>query len=75
MACILPVVVPSPSPPQVDDDDDDDDGLLEKPLPARPTHFNLGAGRAEPEETRRPSGPKDDWVFLLVSMVVLVVSL
>ena len=72
MACILPVVVPSPSPPQVDDDDD---GLLEKPLPARPTHFNLGAGRAEPEETRRPSGPKDDWVFLLVSMVVLVVSL
>lgn len=71
--CILPAAVVADEPPSqvVADDDNDDDGLLEKPLPARPTHFNLGGGASEPEETRRPSGPKEDWVFLLVSMVKL----
>ncbi len=65
--CILAADDASP-PPQAEADTDD--GLLEKPLPARPTHFNLGGGAREPEETRRPSGPKEDWVFLLVSMVL-----
>ncbi len=70
--CILPPAAPPLPPSQVPDIDD---GLLEKPLPARPTHFNLIGGGMDnddkPEETRRPSGPKDDWVFLLVSMVWL----
>jgi len=52
----------SPPPPG------DGAGLLENPLPARATHLSLGGGRPPPE-TRRPSGPKDPRVFLLVIMV------
>lgn len=66
--CILPAAAADDAPPQAEADMDD--GLHEKPLPARPTHFNLGGGAREPEETRRPSGPKEDWVFLPVSMVL-----
>ena len=67
--CIFPAAAADDAPPQVEADITDD-GLLEKPLPARPTHFKIGGGAREPEETRRPSGPKEDWVFLLVSMVL-----
>jgi hypothetical protein len=50
------------------DDDNDDAGLLENPLPARPTHLKRGGGGPE---IRRPSGPKDDAVFFVVNMYVL----
>jgi hypothetical protein len=63
---------PPPPPPTPSQEENDDDwaGLLENPLPARPTHLNLGGGML-PEETRRPSGPNDDAVFLLVSILLL----
>ena len=43
-------------------------GREENPLPARPTHLSLTPGW-RPPETRRPSAPKDERVFLLVSIV------
>ena len=57
---------PHPPPPAADGA-----GLLEKPLPARPTHLNLMGGPSE--ETRRPSGPKDGAVVLLFSILPALV--
>lgn len=70
LSIILLPVLPHPPlllllPPS---DDDDDAGLLESPLPARPTHLKRGGGGPE---IRRPSGPKDDAVFFVVNMLIL----
>ena len=58
-------VLPHPLLPP-SDDDNVDVGLLENPLPARPTHLKRGGGGPE---IRRPSGPKDDAVFFVVNMI------
>ena len=51
--------------------------FLEKPDPARATHFNVlgGGGRPSPVETRRPSGPKEPRVLLLVNIIIYCVML
>ena len=47
--------------------------VVEKPDPARATHFNVlgGGGRPPPVETRRPSGPKEPRVLLLVNIIIV----
>jgi hypothetical protein len=40
----------------------------ERPEPERGTHFRRGA---EPKETRRPSGPKEEEVRLVVSILAV----